>query len=400
MEKKKTFRRGVVIVIVLVVVGFSGALIFKKKAVVPPPMAIPVLTGKVTEKPMPVLIEAIGTVQAYNSITIMSRVVGQITKIHFTEGQDVRKGDPLVTIDPGPYREKLKIAEAKLHQDEAQLKFNQDEAKRYAYLMERGAVSRSDFENKQTLSHTQEAQVRADKADVDNARLDLSYCFITSPTDGRTGAHLVNDGAMVKDNDTKLTVVNRITPIYVKFSVPEKSFSEIRRWMERKTLSVEVLTDNPNEKVRTGTLTFVDNTVDTTTGMITLKATFENKDRFLWPGQFVNVRLNLHTEENALVVPAAAVQISENGTYAFVVAKEGTVQYRQVAVARTIGDESVVTKGVKQGETVVTDGHLKLKDGFPVEIRNGLSPSQKGANGTGSPAPQSDAKPNTQDMKQ
>jgi multidrug efflux system membrane fusion protein len=299
--------------------------------------------------------------------------MGQLTKIHFKEGQDVRRGDPLFTIDPGPYREKLKSTEAKLAQDQAQLKYNQDEAKRYAYLLEKNAVSHSDHENKQTLAHTSEALTDSDMADVENARLNLSYCFIRSPIDGRTGSHLVNEGTMVRDNDTKLTVVNQITPIYVKFSVPEKQLPEIRKFMARKTLKVKALPTALKEGAVEGTLTFIDNAVDATTGMITLKATFPNKDKFLWPGQFVNVTLELSLEEDAVVVPAQAVQISQSGSYVFVVKQDNKVEYRTVTVERTIGDETVLSKGVTPGETVVTDGHLKLKDGYPVEIRESLT---------------------------
>jgi len=371
MTKNKKFI-GIIIVIIIAMV-FSYVFIFKKKVLPPKPQGVPVLVGKTVKKTMPVIIEAIGTVEAYNSVTVYSRVMGQLTKIHFKEGQDVRRGDPLFTIDPAPYREKLKNAEAKLAQDQAQLKYNQEEAKRYAYLLEKNAVSHSDYENKQTLAHTSEALVDSDMADVENAKLNLSYCFIRSPIDGRTGSYLVNEGTMVKDNDTKLAVVNQITPIYVKFSVPEKQLPEIRKFMARKTLKVKALPTALKEGAVEGILAFVDNAVDTTTGMITLKATFPNKDKFLWPGQFVNVTLELSLEEDAVVVPAQAVQISQSGSYVFVVKQDNKVEYRPVTVERAIGDETVLSKGVTPGETVVTDGHLKLKDGYPVEIRESLT---------------------------
>jgi multidrug efflux system membrane fusion protein len=178
---------------------------------------------------------------------------------------------------------------------------------------------------------------------------------------------------MVKDNDTKLAVVNQITPIYVKFSVPEKQLQEIRKFMALKTLKVKALPTALKEGAVEGILAFVDNAVDTTTGMITLKATFPNKDKFLWPGQFVNVTLELSLEEDAVVVPAQAVQISQSGSYVFVVKQDNKVEYRPVTVERAIGDETVLSKGVTPGETVVTDGHLKLKDGYPVEIRESLT---------------------------
>ncbi|MCX5798127.1 MAG: efflux RND transporter periplasmic adaptor subunit, partial [Proteobacteria bacterium] len=307
------------------------------------------------------------------TVTFYSRIMGQLLKIHFKEGQDVKKGEPLFTIDPAPYQEKLKNAEAKLAQDEAQLKYNEAEAKRYAYLVGKGAVSQSDFESKQMLAATSGAIVKADRADVDNARLNLEYCYIRAPFDGRTGAYGVNEGTMVKDNDTKLTVINQITPVYVKFSVPEKQLSEIRKYMTSGALKVQCNPSGLQEKSSDGTLSFIDNTVDSATGMIMLKGTFPNKERSLWPGQFVNVVLQLTQEQNAVVVPARAVQMSQSGPYIFVVKSDMKVEYRLVTVLRTIGDETVISKGVKPDEVVVTDGQLKLKDGFPVEIKESLS---------------------------
>ena len=381
MEKKKAVNIAIVGVVIIIVV-LSWVFIFKKKAPPPARPAVPVLAGTSVRKAMPVIIEAIGTVEAYNSISVQSRIVGQLKKIHFKEGQDVRKGDPLFTIDPDPYREKLKMAEAKLLKDKAQLKYNKDEEKRYAYLLEKGAVAKSDYENKQTIAGASQADVDSDIADVQNARLDLAYCFIASPINGRTGVYLVNEGTMVKDNDTKLTVVNQISPIYVKFSVPEKELPRIKEYMAKKALVVKAYPTGQKDKSAAGALTFVDNTVDTATGMITLKATYPNSDGFLWPGQFVNVVLELFVEEGAVVVPAAAVQVSQNGSYIFVIKPDKTVEYRIVTASRTIGDESVITSGVGPGETVVTDGQMKLNNGSLVEIVDGLLPGQaKGKNG-------------------
>ncbi len=361
----------VVLVIALIIVVYSYAT--KKKVSPPVQHGVSVLAGKASQKTMPLLIEAIGTVEAYNTVTFYSRIMGQLLKIHFKEGQDVKKGEPLFTIDPAPYQEKLKNAEAKLAQDEAQLKYNEAEAKRYAYLAEKGAVSQSDFESKQMLAATSEAIVKADRSDVDNARLNLEYCYIRAPFDGRTGAYGVNEGTMVKDNDTKLTVINQITPVYVKFSVPEKQLSEIRKYMTSGALKVQCNPSGLQEKSSDGTLSFIDNTVDSATGMIMLKGTFPNKERSLWPGQFVNVVLQLTQEQNAVIVPARAVQMSQSGPYIFIIKSDMKVEYRLVTVLRTTGDETVISKGVKPDEVVVTDGQLKLKDGFPVEIKESLS---------------------------
>ncbi|MBP6940849.1 MAG: efflux RND transporter periplasmic adaptor subunit [Syntrophorhabdaceae bacterium] len=370
MKRKKI----VIIICIIIAAAVVYGYLSRKR---PPPPArhgVPVLAGKVVQKTMPVIIEAIGTVEAYNSVTIYARIVGQLLRIHFKEGQDVKKGQPLFTIDPAPFQEKLRMSEAKLAQDIAQLKYNEDEAKRYAFLLEKGAVAASDYENKKTLALTQQATVRSSKADVDNARLNLEYCHIRSPLDGRTGAHLVKEGAMIKDNDTKLVVVNQVSPVYVKFSVPEKQLPEIRKYMRSEPLKVKASSRGARNIPDEGRLTFIDNAVDATTGMILLKAEFKNSDKFLWPGQFVNVVLNLTEEQNAFVVPAKAVQIGQKGHFVFVIKPDKKVELRNVAVSRTIGEETVISKGVSAGEAVVTDGHLKLKDGFPVEIRESLTP--------------------------
>jgi multidrug efflux system membrane fusion protein len=394
MKNKKAI--GIIVIIIIVIVLFC-IFIFKKKA--PPPHAqrVPVLVDKAVQKTMPVLIDTIGSVEAYSSITVYSRVVGQLMKVHFKEGQEVRRGDPLFTIDPGSYREKLKNAEAKFAQDQAQLTFYTEEAKRYAYLMEKGAVSKSDYENKQTLARTQEAIAKSDVADVENAKLQLAYCFIASPIEGRTGGYLAHEGTMIKDNDTKLTIVNQIIPINVKFSVPEKQLPEIRKFMAKKSLKVKVFQQAMKENGAEGALSFIDNAVDPTTGMIALKAVFPNKDRFLWPGQFVNVVLELSVEADAVVVPARAVQISQGGSYVFVVKPDKTVEYRLVTAERTIGEETVIKKGVSPGEILITDGHLKLKDGFPVEIREDLILPKVNQDGGPKQPPPANAKSSTEE---
>jgi multidrug efflux system membrane fusion protein len=362
-----------VVVLVVIIVAVGAYFLLKKKPPPPAPQAVPVLAGKAVQKSLPVLVDAIGTVDAYKSVTVYSRVVGQLQKIHFKEGQDVRKGDMLFTIDPAPFREKLRQAEARLAQDEAQFKYAQAEAERYKYLVERGAVSKSDHENKQTIASTQEALVRADKSAVDEAKVNLEYCSITSPMDARTGSHSVYEGVMVKDNDTKLVTLNQISPAYVKFSVSEKQLPEIRKFMGAGTLKVTASPPGIKDKAAEGTLSFMDNAVDSATGMIVLKATFLNGDRFLWPGQFVTVSLRLTTESNVTVVPSRAVLQGQKGAYVFVVGPKGTAELRTVEAGRTVGEETVVTKGVKPGETLVTDGQLKLRDGFPVQIKESLT---------------------------
>ncbi len=333
--------------------------------------AVAVTAEQAVQKSMPVTIIAIGTVEAYKSVGIYSQVNGQLQKIHFTEGQNVRRGARLFTIDPAPFKEKLKQTEQKLAQDQAQLKFYEAEAKRYAFLAERGAASRSDYEKNQTAAATQEAIVKSDRAAVEDARLQLSYCYITAPFDGRTGVQAVKEGSVIKQNDTQLTVVNQITPINVKFSVPEKQLAEVKKYRALGPLKVRV-SPSPAFKtdVREGTLSFIDNTVNLDTGMIQMKALFANADRHLWPGQFVHAAVILTVDPNAVVVPTRAVQMGEKERFVFAVKPDMTAEYRAVELAWTVGEEAVIAKGIKAGETVVTDGQLKLRPGVPVEITN------------------------------
>jgi membrane fusion protein, multidrug efflux system len=331
-----------------------------------------VLAAKAVQKDMPVIVAAIGTIEASKSVNIYSRVGGQLLQLHFREGQDVRKGQLLFTIDSAPYREKLYQAEGKLAKDLAQLKYNEDEAKRYAFLFEKGAVAKSDADKFRTDAATYEATVKSDRAEVEDARLNVDYCFIRSPFDGRTGTYGVNVGTIVKVNDTQLATLNQLAPIYVKFSVPEKHLADIKRYRQS-GISVKVSANADFKgETRTGKLVFMDNAVDVNTGMIQLKAEFPNADRFLWPGQFVNVALQLTVQPNAVVVPLRAVQAGEKGAFVLVVKSDMTAELRPVVVDRSIGEETVMAKGLNAGETVVTDGHLKVRPGGRVEIKDSL----------------------------
>jgi multidrug efflux system membrane fusion protein len=322
---------------------------------------------------MPLAIAAIGTVEAHKTINIYSRVTGQLLQTHFREGQDVRRGQLLFTIDPGPYREKLHQAEAKLARDSAQLKFNDEEAKRYAFLYGKGAVSKSEADKYLTEAALYNANVKADRAEVEDARLNLSYCSIAAPFDGRTSAYGVNLGTIVKANDTSLTTLNQITPVYVRFSVAERHLAEIHKYMKSGSVTVKV---SPKKdfagEVPAGKLVFIDNAIDTATGMITLKAEFANLGKALWPGQFVNVSLHLAMQPGAVVAPLRAVQQGDKGQFVFVVKPDMTADIRPVVVDRAMGEEVVVAKGLAVGETVVTDGHLKVRPGGKVEIKENL----------------------------
>ncbi len=342
-----------------------------------PPLAFPpatVLAAKAVQKDVPVTISAIGTVEADKSVSIYSRVGGQLLQIHFKEGQDVRRGQMLFTVDPASYREKLRQAEGKLARDLALMKYNDEEAKRYVFLFEKGAVSKSEAEKYRTDAATYEAAVKSDRAEVEDARLNLEYCYIRAPFDGRTGSYGANIGAIVKANDTALATLNQITPVNVRFSIPEKHIPDVKKYMRAGTLQVKTSPSADFKgEVRTGKLVFIDNTVDVNTGMIQLKAEFTNADKFLWPGQFVNVSLQLTVQSGAVVAPLRAVQMGDRGQYVFVVKPDMTVDLRPVVVDRNVGEEAIVTGGLSAGETVVTDGHLKVRPGGTVEIKENLT---------------------------
>jgi multidrug efflux system membrane fusion protein len=350
-----------------------------------PPMAFPpaaVLAVKAVQKDMPVVIPAIGTVEASRSVGITSRVGGQLLAIHFKEGQDVREGQPLFTIDPAPYREKLRQAEGKRARDVAQFRYNQEEAKRYAFLFEKGAVAKSEAEKYSTDAASYEAAVKSSEAEVEQARLDLAYCDISAPFTGRTGAYGINVGALVRANDTPLTTLNRIAPVHVKFSVPEKYLPDVKRYRAAGHVQIKVSPSADFKgEVRTGKLVFIDNSIDVSTGMIQLKAEFPNSDRFLWPGQFINVVLQLTVQSNAVVVPLRSVQAGEKGSFVLVVKPDMTAEMRPVVVDRSVAEESVIAKGLTAGETVVTDGHLKVRPGGHVEIRDHLGAAAANAGG-------------------
>ncbi len=338
----------------------------KAKNSVPPP---PVVVGLATKKTVPVELRAIGNVLAFSTVTIKSKVGGELVRVHFTEGQDVKKGDLLFTIDPRPYEAALKQAEANLQRDLAQAKHAQEDARRYEFLIQKGVVARQQYDKFRTDADALEATVLADRAAMENAKIQLGYCSIHSPIDGRTGSQMVNQGNIIKAEDINLVVINQIIPIDVSFSVPEQFLPEIRKHMASKKLQVEASSPQSNERPERGTVSFIDNAVDTATGTIRLKGTFSNNERRLWPGQFVNVVLTLAEEPNVIVVPSQAIQTGQEGQYVFVVKPDLTVESRQVVAGRTINGETVVQKGLQADERVVTDGQLRLSPGARVEIK-------------------------------
>jgi membrane fusion protein, multidrug efflux system len=335
----------------------------------PPDYSAPVTTGEATLATVPVQVHAIGNVEAYATVSVKAQVAARIEKAYFTEGKDVRKGDLLFTLDRRPFDVALQQAEANLAKDQAQLENAGAESGRYKELFDEGIVSKEQYDSMRTNADALAASVRADKAAIDKARIDLSYCTIESPIDGRTGAVLVHPGNLVKDNDAALVVLNQIHPIYVTFSVPEQHLADIKRYQAGAPLKVEASAPNEEQAVSTGTLSFIDNTVDSTTGTIKLKATFQNPDNRLWPGQFVNVALTLMTQASAVVVPSQAVQTGQAGQYVFVVKQDKTAELRPVIAGNSIAGRTVIQKGVAAGETLITDGQMRVVPGMKVAVR-------------------------------
>jgi multidrug efflux system membrane fusion protein len=334
--------------------------------------AVPVTVATVIQKNMPVQLAATGTVEAYATVSIRAQVGGVITKVSFTQGQDVKQGDPLFTIDPRPLEAALKQAEANLQRDTAQLQNSREQARRYAELVKKQYVSQEQYDQIKTTSDALESVVDADKAAVDNAKVQLSYCYIFAPVDGRTGSLLVNQGNLVRTNDTTpLVVINQVSPIYVTFSLPEGNLPEIKARMAQSSLKVLAILPQSPDNPEQGNLTFVDNAVDATTGTIKFKGTFANAGRRLWPGQFVKVLLNLTEQPNAVVIPFQAIQSGQDTQLVFVVKPDRTVEVRPIVVSRTLNGEAVVTKGLTPGETIVTDGQFLLSAGSRVQIKKG-----------------------------
>jgi membrane fusion protein, multidrug efflux system len=387
--------------------------------------AVPVTVAAVTRKPIPLEIRAIGNVEAYANVTVKTMVNGELMRVHFREGQDVKKGDLLYTIDPRPFEAALAQAQANVEKDRGQVaqaraNLEKDVARvaqakavlardvaqaknaeatevRWRELWKRELVAREQYEQIKTAAESSAASVRADEADVasaeqavrsdqaaitsaeqsvradeamvQNARLQLAYTEIRSPLDGRTGTLTLNQGNVLKANDSTLVTINQVQPIYVTFSVPERELDAVKRYMAAGKVQADAIVNGDVAHPVRGAISFVDNAVDRATGTIKLKASFANEERRLWPGQFVDVVVTLTTEPDAVVVQSRAIQTGQQGQYVFVVKADGTVEVRPVVARRTQGDETVVGQGLQPGETVVTDGQLRLVPGARVEVK-------------------------------
>jgi membrane fusion protein, multidrug efflux system len=340
-----------------------------------PIFAARVTVAKAVQKTVPVDLTAIGSADAFTNVSIKAQVNAVLEEVHIKEGQFVKKGDLLFTLDARPFDAALAQAQGTLAHDKATAELNRVEAERYAALYKAGVAAKETLDQMQANADAQQAAVRADEAAVQAAQLQVDYCKIYAPTDGRLGAIQVYPGNIVKQNDVPvLIVINQISPIFVDFSVPEQYFAPIEKFMGRGSLQVQA-TPYGDTMPEVGELTFVDNTVDNTTGTIKLKAKFDNTDHRLWPGQFSTVTLRLAQDENATVVPSQAVQTGTKGDYIYVVKSDSTAEQRPVKVARTIAGDSVITSGIEPGDTVVTDGQLRLIPGMKVEVVNAPSGS-------------------------
>jgi len=336
-----------------------------------PPEAAPVTVASVARQDVPVEVRAIGHVEPFTTVALKARVGGQVLRVGFQQGQDVRKGDLLFQIDPRPYQAALAQARAQLERDRAIARNAEEDVKRYTDLAQKDYVTREQYDSTRAAAAAAVATTKSDDAAVQNAQLQLSYCTVTAPISGRTGSVLVNPGNMVKGNDDNpLVVLNQVQPVYVSFSVPESSLAQIRQRLRpgEKLKVLAAASGNPSN-TQTGELSFLNNAVDPGTGTILLKATFPNGNEALWPGEYVDVVLTLATEPKAIVVPAQAVQTGQAGQYVWVVKKDLTVESRPVTLSRTQGPLAIVAKGLQEGERVVTDGQLRLAPGAKVQVR-------------------------------
>ncbi len=333
----------------------------------PPP--VPVVAGVVAAKDVPIYLEGLGTVQAYNTVTVRARVDGQVVKVAFVEGQEVHAGDLLAQIDPAPYRAALEQAMAKKGQDEAQLANAKVDLKRYADLLANEGVTQQVYDTQKALVNQLEAVVRADQAAIESARVSLDYTTITSPIEGRTGLRLVDQGNIVHGSDaTGLVVLTQLKPISVIFTLHSQGLPSIQAEAASGPLTVFAVQRDNATVLAEGKLEVIDNQIDTTTDTIKLKATFPNADLRLWPGQFVNARLRLTVRKGSAVVPASVVQRGPEGPFAFVIKEDQTVELRPVKVGQMEGGEALIEDGLRPGERVVVDGQYKLQKGSRVKI--------------------------------
>jgi membrane fusion protein, multidrug efflux system len=370
----------------------------QQKAQAAAPHAVSVAVAKVEREDVPVYMVGLGSVTAFYTANIKSRVDGQIMRVNFQEGQVVREGDLLILIDPRPYQVQLEQMQAQLFKDQATLRDARLNLQRYTTLIPSGSIAQQQVDTQQSLVDQLDGQVRTDQAQIDNAKLEIVYCNITAPFTGRVGLRQVDPGNIVHAADTNpMLILTQLQPIAVIFTLPEDELPSVSEHMKNSTLMVEAYSRDDQIKLATGKLQTIDNQIDPTTGTAKLKAVFDNKDNQLWPNQFVNANLLLETRKNSTVLPAAAIQRGPQGTFVYLVKPDKTVEARTVALSLTQGNIAVITKGVDPGDTVVTDGQDKLQTGSAIEPRSsspgntpgGQSGSSNSTPGTASGTPAS-----------
>jgi len=341
---------------------------------VTPKISAPVTVAEAIEKNVPETLTAIGSAEPNNTVSIRARIGGALTKVAIVEGQEVRQGELLFTIDSRSYQAALDSALFTLARDKAQAANAESEVRRYTELFKEAYVTRQQYDLALTNAEALKYTVRSDEAAVENARLNLQYCNVLAPISGRTGNLLVHEGDQIKADDIAMVVINQITPIKVNFSVPEKFLPGIRKYAAAGTLKVEVTFPNDTAKPIKGTLNFIQNTVDASTRTIFLKAAFPNTDKRLWPGQFVNVILTLTIRPHVVVIPSQAVQTGQQGPFVYVIKPDLTAESRTIVPGEGVDGEIIIEKGLRVGEKVVTDGQLRLTPGAKVQIQTTVKP--------------------------
>jgi multidrug efflux system membrane fusion protein len=398
-SKKSHSKQYIYIIAVLLIVGLVFLILYRRHASAAKAAAatrsanqpVPVIVGKVQEKDVPIYLDGLGTVQAFNTVTVHSRVDGELIKVAFNEGQDVNAGDILAQIDPAPYQAALDQATAKKAQDEAQVANAKVDLKRYSDLLASAGTTQQVYDTQKALVDQLAAAVQADEAAIQSAKVNLDYATIRSPIDARVGIRLVDQGNIVHASDAGgLVVLTQLRPISVVFTLPETAFPKLQRYQSESNYTVLALARDNTNVLATGELAVIDNQIDSTTGTIKLKATFANKRLRLWPGEFVNTRLLLTVRTNSAVVPASVVQRGPDGEFAFVVQKHSaedstdstnstqsagsnnltnaTVKIRSLQVFQIDNGEALIDQGLEPGEVVVVDGQYKLQDGSPIKV--------------------------------
>ena len=366
----------------------------KQQAQAAAPRAVSVAVSPVVRQDVPVYLAGLGSVTAFNTANIKSRVDGQIMQVNFKEGQNVKEGDLLIVIDPRPYQVQLEQMQAQIFRDQAQLRDARLNLDRYTTLIPSGSIAQQQVDTQKALVDQLDGTVRNDQAQIDNAKLQLVYCHITAPFNGRVGLRQVDPGNIVHAADTNpMLILTQLQPIAVIFTLPEDLLPSVAKHMQNSTLEVEALNRDDETKLATGKLLTIDNQIDQTTGTAKLKAVFDNKDNQLWPNQFVNTNLLLETRKNSTVLPTAAILRGPQGAFVYLVKPDKTVEARVVNISLTQGNTTVVSSGLNPGDTVVTDGQDKLQTGSKIEPRNptpansstGSNPGVSGSPNSGTP---------------